>query len=107
MITKQKTLKLIKEKIDVKTNGKIKLKKTVETDMVCGIFKHIERKRIKQLFKRGNSVYVVDDNYEVHNLNELDTKPLHQIMWQIISDKEKKEIALEHLLETKDYLKIL
>jgi len=105
MITKQKTLKLIKEKVDAKTNGKIKLKKMVNTNMVCGIFKHIEPKRIKELFKRGNSVYVVDDNYEAHNLNELDTNALHRIMWQIISDKEKKDIALKHLLETKAYLK--
>jgi hypothetical protein len=34
----------------------------------------------------------------------LDTKDLHKLMWMLISDKEKKEIALEHLLSTRDYL---
>ena len=38
-------------------------------------------------------------------LDFVDTKDLHKIMWQLISDKEKMEIALEHLVSTKTYLK--
>jgi len=105
MITRSKTLKLIKEKVDSRTNGKVKLKKRVETDMQVGIFKHTEKRVFKELFKNGNSVFCVDTNYEVHNINELDGKALRIIMWQLISDKEKREIALEHLYSTMDYLK--
>ena len=105
MISKQKTLKVIKEKVDARANGKIKLKKHVTTDLVCGLFKHTETKNIKEVFKHGNSVFCVDDNYEVRNINELDGKALRTILWQLITDKEKKEIALEHLYDTMDYLK--
>ena len=105
MISKAETLKLIKEKTEARANGKVKLKKHVTTDLVCGIFKHTETKTIKELFKRGNSIFCVDDNYEVRNINELDGKALRTIMWQLITDKEKKEIALEHLYTTMDYLK--
>lgn len=105
MITKTDTLKLIKEKVDARANGKVKLKKHVKTEMQVGIFKHTEEREFKELFKRGNSVFCVDTNYEVHNINELDSKALRTIMWQLITDKEKKDIALEHLYETMDYLK--
>lgn len=105
MISKAETLKLIKEKTEARANGKVKLKKHVTTDLVCGIFKHTETKTIKELYKRGNSIFCVDDNYEVRNINELDGKALRTIMWQLITDKEKKEIALEHLYTTMDYLK--
>jgi hypothetical protein len=46
----------------------------------------------------------IDDAYAMRNINVLDTKDLHKIMWQNLSDKEKREIALEHLLESKAYL---
>jgi hypothetical protein len=46
----------------------------------------------------------IDDSYQIRNINILELKDLHKIMWQIISDKEKKEIALAHLIETKEYL---
>lgn len=105
MISKTDTLKLIKEKVDSRANGKVKLKKRVETEMQVGIFKHTEKRTFKELFKRGNSVFCVDTNYEVHNINELDGKALRTIMWQLITDKEKREIALDHLYSTMDYLK--
>lgn len=105
MISKAETLKLIKEKTEARANAKVKLKKHVSTDLVCGIFRHTETKTIKEIFKRGNSIFCVDENYEVRNINELDGKALRTIMWQLITDKEKKEIALEHLYSTMDYLK--
>jgi hypothetical protein len=46
----------------------------------------------------------IDDAYAMRNINILDTKDLHKIMWQLINDKEKMEIALEHLVSTKTYL---
>jgi hypothetical protein len=105
MITKTETLKLIKEKTDARANGKVKLKKHVVTDLVCGVFKHTETKTIKEIFKRGNSIFCVDDNYEVRNINELDGKALRTIVWQLLTEKEKRDIALEHLYSTMDYLK--
>lgn len=107
MITKAKTLKLIKEKVDARASGKVKLKKHVETKLEVGIFKHTEKRVFKELFKKGNSVFCVDENYEVHNINELDSIALRAMLWQLITDKEKKEIALEHLYTTMDYLKDL
>ena len=104
MITRTKTLKLIKEKVDARTSGKIKLKKAFWTEVTEGVFKHTSRKRIVSLFKQGNSVMWLDDGYGVRNINVIETKDLHKIMWQLISDKEKREIALEHLLSTKEYL---
>ena len=105
MITRQKTLKLIKEKVDSRASGKIKLKKQFTCEFVEGTFKHTERRRIVSLIKQGNSVMWIDERYGVRNINILDTKDLHKIMWQLISDKEKMEIALEHLVSTKTYLK--
>ena len=105
MITRKETLKIIKEKVDARANGKFKLKKRVETEMKVGLFKHTEKKTLKELFKSGNSIFCVDTNYAVHNINELDGKALRTMMWQLISDKEKKDIALEHLYTTMDYLK--
>ena len=107
MISKVATLKLIKEKVDSRANGKVKLKKHVETKLEVGIFKHTEKRVFKELFKRGNSVYCVDTNYEVHNINELDSTALRTMLWQLITDKETKEIALEHLYTTMEYLKNL
>jgi hypothetical protein len=104
MVTRQKTLKLIKEKVDSRASGKIKLKKQFMCEFVEGTFKHTERRRIVSLIKQGNSVMWIDDAYAMRNINVLDTKDLHKIMWQNLSDKEKREIALEHLLETKTYL---
>jgi hypothetical protein len=104
MINKQKTLKLIKEKVDARTNGKIKLKKPFYCTFEEGVFKHSVRKRITSLLKQGNSVMWVDDGYGVRNISILETTDLHKIMWQIISDKEKREIAYEHLITTKQYL---
>jgi hypothetical protein len=40
----------------------------------------------------------------VHNINELDGKALRTMMWQLITDKEKRDIALDHLYSTMDYL---
>lgn len=107
MITKAETLKLIKEKVDSRANGKEKLHKHVETKLEVGIFKHTEKRVFKELFKKGNSVFCVDENYEVHNINELDSTALRTMLWQLITEKEKKEIALEHLYTTMDYLKDL
>ena len=107
MITKAETLKLIKEKVDSRANGKAKLHKHVETKLEVGIFKHTEKRVFKELFKKGNSVFCVDENYGVHNINELDSTALRTMLWQLITDKEKKEIALEHLYTTMDYLKDL
>lgn len=107
MITKAETLKLIKEKVDSRANGKAKLHKHVETKLEVGIFKHTEKRVFKELFKKGNSVFCVDENYEVHNINELDSTALRTMLWQLITEKEKKEIALEHLYTTMDYLKDL
>lgn len=104
MITKNGILKLIKEKVDSRTSGKIKLKKHVDTELQVGIFKHTEKRTFKELFKKGNSVFCVDVNYEVHNINELDTKPLLAMLWQLLSDKEKKDIALEYFLSKNEYL---
>ena len=105
MITRNKTLKLIKEKVDGRTTGKVRLKKRVTSDVVCGVFRHKENKTIKDLFKRGNSVMCIDENYEIYNINELETKALQAILWQVITDKEKKEIAVEHLYSTFNHLK--
>lgn len=105
MITKQKTLKLIKEKVDGRTNHQIRLKKPVVAVTLEGIgYKRKVSRRIVKLVKDGNSVNFVDDIYSQKNINILDTKELHQILWQVISENEKKEIALEHLLLTKTYL---
>ena len=97
MINKGETLKLIKEKVDARANGKIKLKKRVETELKVGLFKHTEKRTFKELFKNGNSTFCVDTNYEVHNINELDHKALRLMLWQLLTDKEKKEIALEYM----------
>jgi hypothetical protein len=107
MISKTETLKLIKEKVDARANGKVKLKKRVETTLEVGIFKHTEKRVFKELFKKGNSIFCVDENYEVHNINELDSTALRTMLWQLITDKEKKEIALEHLYTIMSYLKEL
>jgi phosphopantothenate synthetase len=107
MISKIETLKRIKEKVDARANGKVKLKKRVETTLEVGIFKHTEKRVFKELFKKGNSIFCVDENYEVHNINELNSTALRTMLWQLITDKEKKEIALEHLYATMSYLKEL
>ena len=104
MISKQKTLKTIKEKVDSRVSGKIKLQKKVSASVIEGTFRHNVNFRVCALVKRGNSVMCIDDIFQMRNINLLDTKVLHQIMWQLISDKEKKEIALEHLLTSKTYL---
>lgn len=104
MITRGKTLKLIKEKVDARTSGKIKLKKQFWCEFAEGTFRHTERKRIVSLVKRGNSVMWLDDGYSMRNITVLETKDLHKIMWQLTTDKEKRDIALEHLVETKTYL---
>jgi len=104
MITKTEILKLIKEKVDARANGKVKLKKQVTTELQVGIFKHTEKRTFKELFKKGNSVFCVDVNYEVHNINELDSKALLAIVWQLITDKEKRDIALEHFYSRNEFL---
>lgn len=104
MINRTKTLKLIKEKVDARTNGKINLKKPFWAVFVEGMFRHTERRRITKLVKNGNSVMWIDEAFRVRNITMLDTKDLHKIMWQLISESEKKQIALEHLIETKSYL---
>lgn len=104
MISKVKTLKLIKEKVDGRASRQIKLKKIIPTAIIEGIMKRTIRTRVVKLIKRGNSVMWVDDAYIIRNINVLDTQTLHKIMWQIITEGEKKEIALEHLVSTKSYL---
>lgn len=104
MISKGKTLKIIKKKVDARTSGAIKIKKQFECEFTEGVFRHVVKRKIVKLIKNGNSVNWIDNTYAVRNINMLSTKDLHRIMWQLISDKEKKEIALEHLLQTKSYL---
>jgi hypothetical protein len=104
MISKQKTLKLIKSKVDTRKSRKIKLPKSFQCSFVEGVFKHIETRKVTSLIKSGNSVLWVDENHQMRNISILSTSDLHKIMWQVISDKEKNEIALEHLLATKTYL---
>ena len=104
MIGKTSTLKLIKSKVDAKKSGKIKLKKPVFGLFSDGVIKTTKIRRVTTLLKNGNSVMWMDDAYELRNINILESVSLHKIMWQLISDKEKKEIALEHLLSTKTYL---
>lgn len=104
MITRSKTLKLIKEKVDSKTSSKIKLRKPFYVVFKEGVIKHTTRKRIVSLQKQGNSTMWLDDGYGMRNISVLDTQDLHKIMWGLISDKEKREIALEHLISTKSYL---
>ena len=63
MITRSKTLKLIKEKVDSKTSGKIKLRKPFYVVFKEGVIKHTTRKRIVSLQKQGNSTMWLDDGY--------------------------------------------
>lgn len=104
MISKGNTLKIIKNKVDERNNKQIKLKKQFSVTFLEGVFKHYVTRKITKLIKQGNSVMWIDNNYEMRNINMLATQDLHKILWQLISDKEKKEIALEHLLTTKQYL---
>lgn len=104
MISRTKTLKLIKEKVDGRTSRAIKLKRPLVCPITEGVIKHTTNRRITKLIKDGNSVMCIDDNYQQRNINVLETKNLHQIMWQVISENEKKEIALEHLVTSKTYL---
>lgn len=104
MINKTQTLKLIKEKVDARKNGKAKIKKPFFCEFVEGTFKHTEKRRVTSLVKQGNSIMWIDDSYQMRNINVLETKDLHKIMWGLISDKEKMNIALNHLRETKTYL---
>ena len=104
MISKQKTLKLIKSKVDGKKCGKIRLSKSFQCTFLEGVFKHYETRKIIFLVKKGNSVFWADDTLCLRNISILSTTDLHKIMWQLISDKEKNMIALEHLLSTKTYL---
>jgi hypothetical protein len=105
MVTRQKTLKIIKQKVDARTKGVAKLRKNVTAQVRVGISRKLENKTITKLYKYGNSIMCIDNNYVVRNINELDTKALRIIMWQLITDKEKKELALEHLYSTITYLK--
>lgn len=104
MISRTNTLKLIKEKVDSRANGKIKIKKPFWCEFKEGTFKHTERRRVTSLVKSGNSVHWVDDGYCMRNITCLDTQDLQKIMWGLITDKEKRDIALEHLISTKAFL---
>lgn len=104
MINKTETLKLIKSKVDARKNGKIKLPKPFKVEIREGVVLVTKNVKITSLIKNGNSVFFKDDTYQLRNINILDTKDLHRIMWQLITDKEKKEIALEHLVMSKTYL---
>lgn len=104
MINRTNTLKIIKAKVDARKTTKAKMKRHIWTAFTEGVFRTPKRRRVKELFKQGNSIMWIDDAYEVRNINMLDTETLHIILWQLISDKEKREIALEHLLTTKTYL---
>ena len=104
MISKTNTLKLIKEKIDARKSGKAKVKKPFFVEFKEGTFRHTEHRRVTALIKQGNSVMWKDDAYQLRNINILEAKDLHKLMWGLISDKEKMQIAIEHLRETKPYL---
>lgn len=104
MITKSQTLKLIKEKVDSRKGGKIKLAKKVNATIQIGVFKHSENVTIENLFKQGNSVMFTDSTSRVFNINILDAIPLRQMAWQVISESEKRIIAFEHLYASQNYL---
>ena len=104
MIGRKDTLKLIKEKVDSRTSGRINLKKHVKCTIVEGVFKHDVSTKVCKLAKQGNSVMFIDDVYQIRNITMLDTKVLHQILWQILSDKEKMEITYTDFLERLKYL---
>lgn len=105
MINKQKTLKLIKAKVDEPMAKQIRLKKPITCVMVEGVgYKRKVERRLVKLVKDGNSVNYVDDTFFQRNINTLETKDLHKILWQILREREKAEIALEHLVSTKPYL---
>lgn len=105
MISKQRTLALIKSKVDARRRGEIKLPKRVATKLEVGVFKHTEDKQIEKVFKHGNSVMFIDNSNEVRNINVLDHTALKKILWQLSSAKEKQEIAMEHLLAQNEFLK--
>ena len=104
MIRKTETLKRIKEKVDSRTSGKISLKKVFSCSFVEGICKKDVKRRITKLIKHGNSVLWMDDTNNLRNINILDTKDLHKILWQLLSIHEKKEIAYNHFIEKMTYL---
>lgn len=104
MISRKDTLKLIKSKVEGRANSSIKIARPLEVKFKEGVFKHFETRRVKSLQKQGNSVFWIDEAYNMRNINILDTKDLHIIMWGLTTEKEKRDIAMAHLLETKDYL---
>lgn len=98
MISRQETLKRIKQKVDARAKGTIKLKKCVGAMVEVGhSFKTNEQRTIKSLCKNGNSVFCIDTIHQCRNINELDTKALRSILWQFLTEKDKREIAIEHL----------
>lgn len=106
MLTKRETLKLIKSKVDTRKSGRIKMQKPFTCTFEGGVFRHTEKRKITYLIKCGNSVLWMDDVHNVRNISMLSTKDLHKIMWQLISESEKKEIALQSLLNEKSYLNV-
>lgn len=106
MVSKQETLKRIKQIVDARAKGLIKLKKPVVAMVEVGrSFKTNEPRTIKNIYKNGNSVWCTDTIHQGRNINELDTKALRIILWQFLTDKAKREIALDHLYTSYPELK--
>ncbi len=104
MISRGNTSKRIKEIVDARANHQVKLKKPFECTFKEGAFNMTTKRTIASLRKNGNSIMWIDDTYAERNINMLDTADLHKILWQMITEKEKMEIALEHLYVSKKYL---
>lgn len=104
MVSKTATQKIIKEKVDSRASGRVKLSNAIKFEVKEGVFKHTIRAKVCSLHKDGNSVMFTDETYKVRNINVLDTKVLHKIMWQLITEREKKEIAYSDFVERMNYL---
>lgn len=104
MITRQQALKVIKDKVDKRVNAKAVMRRPFVTEFTEGVFRHTVRRRISELYKDGNSVMWVDENHQCRNINMLDTQSVHRIAWQYMTEKEKVQAAMEHLLASKPYL---
>lgn len=104
MITRQEALKIIKEKVEKRVNAKAIMRRPFVTEFTEGVFRHTVNRRITELYKDGNSVMWIDENHQCRNINMLDTQSLHRIAWQYMTEKEKAQVAMAHLLTSKEYL---
>jgi hypothetical protein len=94
MITRIETLKRIKVKVEDRKSAKIRLKRQVPCEFKEGVFSITTRRKAVELFKQGSSVMFVDENHEVRNIRVLDTPALHTILFMLLTNEERSEIAL-------------